>query len=137
MLFWWLHLCIILFKPCNDFHFRKETELEMFRNRAMVTQLLSGGARFKQGVGLCLHLPRRLFLMPVLSLCQEPLEVAICMFSALKLANLNSAVTAKVFQTVCAVCLCLWHLHHSTITCTCVSLVCSLRTDSVSLIFEF
>lgn len=64
---------------CNDFHIRKETELEMFRNRAMVTQLLSGVARFKQGVGLCLHLPRRLLLMPVLSLCQDPLEVAICM----------------------------------------------------------
>lgn len=64
---------------CSDFHIRKETELEMFRNRAMLPQLLGGVARFKQGVRLCLHLPRRLLLMPVLSLCQEPLEVAICM----------------------------------------------------------
>lgn len=68
----------------------------------------------------------------------SPLRWPSVRFSALKLANLNSAVTSKVFQTVFAVCLCLWHLHHSAITCTCVSLVCFLRADCVScLIFEF
>lgn len=81
-------------------------------------------ARLKRGVGLCLNLPWRPFLMLVLSLCQEPLlGMAICMvlFQACQprlCCHFQGLFT--LFLPFASV----RHVQHKVITCTCVSLVC-------------
>lgn len=88
---------------------------ERLRDRAMVTQLPRGGARFKWAVPAS-----TLGAVPD----AHPVSVPEAPSSGGHLHGFP-----KVFQAVFAVCLC----QHSIITCIYVSLVCSRRAGSMSL----